>query len=80
MTTIFINLNIELNKHQKEYDDWIKNNSLSLVELRLERQSLQWFWKNEMKIKTLLLREKGKERKDCTHQNTVIGKKMLILS
>ena len=32
MTNTLINLNIELNKYQQEYDDWIRNNSSSLTE------------------------------------------------
>ena len=30
----------DLNKHEQEYDDWIKSCSSSLADLRLERQSI----------------------------------------
>ena len=35
-----INLKIELNKQEQEYDDWIINCSYSLANLRLKRQSV----------------------------------------
>ena len=38
MTNFLINLKIELNSYQKQYDDWINNHSSLLTELRLERQ------------------------------------------
>ena len=38
-----INLKIELNRYQKQYNEWINNNSSSISELRLERQSIQCF-------------------------------------
>ena len=37
MANLLINLKIQLNSHQQEYDDWIKNNSSSLAKLRLEK-------------------------------------------
>ena len=40
MTNILINLKIELNKYKQEYDNWIKNCSSSLADLRFERQSI----------------------------------------
>ena len=32
MTSCLINLKIELNKYEQEYDDWIKNYSSSLTD------------------------------------------------
>ena len=49
MTNILINLKIELNKYKQEYDNWIKNCSSSLTDLRFERQSIICLKKN-MKI------------------------------
>ena len=37
MANLLINLKIQLNSHQQEYDDWIKSNSSSLAKLRLEK-------------------------------------------
>ena len=40
LTNFLIDLKIELNKHEGDYDEWIKNYSSLLAELRLDRQGI----------------------------------------
>lgn len=54
-----INIKIERNINQKEYNEWIRNNGSSLTEIRFGRQYIQYIKKkNEMKIINILLLEK----------------------
>ena len=40
LTNFLIDLKIELNKYEQDYDEWINNYSSLLVELRIERQGI----------------------------------------
>ena len=47
-TNFLINLKIEQKHYQKQYDDYINNIGSLLTKLRLERQTIQSCWKDDM--------------------------------
>ena len=52
-----------IKKHEKDYDEWIKNYSSLLAEFRLERQGIICLLEEHDDMNKHIV--KGKQRKDC---------------
>ena len=79
MTIVLINVKIELNSHEQEYDDWIKNYSSLLAELRLERQYILYLLKEQDDNNINVVFGK-KKRKKCIKHKKGLSEKILIVS
>ena len=78
MFNYLINLKIEQHNYQKQYDKSINNNNSSLAEWRLERQSIQYFLKEQDNKYIYVIT--GDIRKGCNVWNSVLRQEIIMLS
>ena len=74
---------IELNKHEKDYDEWINNYSSLLAELKLERQGIARLLEERDDINKHIVKGKEKvialiKKKSCNKDWQLIKRKKTI--